>query len=144
VPIEEMEVFHLFEEVSEWSWSVVIKWSPFARDTVGKQLVRAMDSVGANLVEGDGRATDPDAVRHFVIARASAREARLQIVRAGRRGLIPAAEAEFQVERLTSAAKLLNVLIRYRRNSSPRNGVRETVVAYNSGSDDPQDPWCEP
>jgi four helix bundle protein len=142
--MEELEVFQRFEEVAEWCWTSVLKWSPFARDTVGKQLVRAIDSVGANLVEGDGRSTDPDAVRHFVIARASAREARLQIVRASRRGLIASAEADIQIERLTSAAKMLNLLIRYRRNPSPRNDVRETVVAYNSGSEDTDNPWCEP
>jgi len=77
VPVERMEFFGRYVAVSNWVWSVVGDWSIFARDTVGKQLVRACDSVGANLVEGDGRYSNMDALHFFVIARASAREARL-------------------------------------------------------------------
>ena len=31
-----------------------VEWVPLARDTVGKQLIRAADSIGANLAEGVG------------------------------------------------------------------------------------------
>ena len=34
-------------------WS--IEWVPLARDTVGKQLIRAADSIGANIAEGVGQ-----------------------------------------------------------------------------------------
>jgi four helix bundle protein len=33
----------------------VIKWDYFLKDTIGKQLVKAADSVAANLSEGFGR-----------------------------------------------------------------------------------------
>src|SRR5258708_7006353 len=50
--IEEMEVFRWYVEVANQVWKSVEAWKPFERDTVGKQLVRAVDSIGANLVEG--------------------------------------------------------------------------------------------
>jgi four helix bundle protein len=34
---------------------IVSKWDYFAKDTVGKQLVRSVDSIAANLSEGYGR-----------------------------------------------------------------------------------------
>ena len=36
-------------------WDLVKSWSYFEKDTVGKQLARAVDSVAANLAEGFGR-----------------------------------------------------------------------------------------
>jgi four helix bundle protein len=76
LPIEEMEVFRRYLEIADWVWNLVGEWPPLALDTVGKQILRAVDSVGANLVEGDGRHSQADALHFFVIARASARETR--------------------------------------------------------------------
>jgi len=115
LPIEEMEVFRRVVAVADWGWETVGRWKPLAADTIGKQLVRALASVGANMVEGDGRGSDPDAARFFVIARASAREARYWIERATSRALISRPEADHQTAELTTAMQQLNALIRYRR-----------------------------
>src|SRR5690242_7751353 len=93
-PIEELDVFLLFEQIADWSWEAVQSWKPFPRDTVGKQLVRAADSINANLVEGDGRYGTADAIHFFVIARGSARETRLWVRRAKKRSLVPTGEAD--------------------------------------------------
>jgi len=36
-------------------WAAVSSWDRFAKDTAGKQIVRAADSIGANIAEGTGR-----------------------------------------------------------------------------------------
>ena len=46
---ENLEVYQLSEKLADAIWDVVAEWDFFARDTVAKQLVRAADSVGANL-----------------------------------------------------------------------------------------------
>ena len=51
---ENLEVYKLSENLADTVWKVVRKWDSFARDTAGKQLVRAADSVGANIAEGVG------------------------------------------------------------------------------------------
>ncbi len=43
--------FHL----SNYVWNAVVKWDYFAKDTVGKQFARAIDSISANIAEGFGR-----------------------------------------------------------------------------------------
>lgn len=53
--LEELQVYQLSMGIGEKIWSIVIDWSYFEKDTIGKQLVRAADSVAANLSEGFGR-----------------------------------------------------------------------------------------
>jgi four helix bundle protein len=45
-------LYQLAEKLADEAWDIVVGWNTFAQDTVGKQLVRAADSVGANLAEG--------------------------------------------------------------------------------------------
>lgn len=53
--LEELQVYQLSMELGEKIWEIVINWNYFLKDTIGKQLVRAADSVAANLSEGFGR-----------------------------------------------------------------------------------------
>ena len=53
--IEELEVYNLSEGFADEIWFLVIQWDFFAKDTVGKQIVRSADSIGANIAEGFGR-----------------------------------------------------------------------------------------
>jgi four helix bundle protein len=133
--IEETHVFVSFCAVASQCWCAVVRWPPLARDTLGKQLVRAIDGVGANLVEGDGRFSDADTIRFFVTARASAREARYWLVLALERGLLGQDEAPAMIETVDQASKELNGLISYRRNRSVAGHVREDAVGYPSDAD---------
>ena len=124
-PIEETPVFEIFESVAQWAWDSVRSWDFFAKDTVGKQMVRALDSVNANLVEGDGRFSDLDALRHLVIARASAREGRLWVIRAKNRNLIDPEEGMARILQMEEGTRQLNLLINYRRKTANKYVVRE-------------------
>ena len=42
-------------DLAEKVWSQVINWDYFLKDTIGKQLIRSVDSIAANLSEGFGR-----------------------------------------------------------------------------------------
>ena len=49
---EELDVYRLAEKLANEVWKMVIDWDLFSKDTLGKQLVRAADSVCANIAEG--------------------------------------------------------------------------------------------
>ena len=49
---ENLRVYKLSEKLADHIWHIALGWSVFARDTVGKQLVKAADSIGANISEG--------------------------------------------------------------------------------------------
>jgi len=53
--LDELQVYQLSMELGERIWKIVMKWDYFAKDTIGKQSVRAVDSIPANLSEGYGR-----------------------------------------------------------------------------------------
>ncbi len=124
-PIEETEIFRLFEDVADWVWIQVETWNWTAQKTVGVQLVRSVDSINANLVEGDGRYTSADSINFFIIARGSAREARLWLRRAIKRRLVPEEAGRERVAQLESGARQLNLLISFRRGNRKNLAVRE-------------------
>lgn len=85
---ENLRVYQLSEQLSDVVWEIVLTWSCFPRDTVGKQLVRAVDSIGANIAEGTGRGTFVDNRRFVKIARASLNETKHWLRRAFKRELL--------------------------------------------------------
>jgi four helix bundle protein len=71
---KKLEVYRLSEKLADCVWNLVLKWDTFARDTVGKQLVRASDSIGAHIAEGAGRGSFKDNKRFVRVARGSLNE----------------------------------------------------------------------
>ncbi len=68
---ENLEIYKLSERLADQLWRIVSSWDGFSRDTIGKQLVKAGDSIGANIAEGSGRGSNPDFGRFLKIARGS-------------------------------------------------------------------------
>src|ERR1700729_2929803 len=53
--LDDLEVYQLAASFSDEIWFLVSEWDYFAKDTVGKQIVRSADSIGSNIAEGYGR-----------------------------------------------------------------------------------------
>ena len=68
---ENLRVYQLAEQLANEIWKVVATWDYFTKDTLGKQIVRSADSVGANIAEGNGRYNSKDNQRFVKIARGS-------------------------------------------------------------------------
>lgn len=85
---ENLQIYKLSEKLSDQLWKIVVRWHMLAKDTVGKQLVRAADSIGANIAEGSGRGTDPEIRRFLRVARGSLYETQHWLRRAYRRKLL--------------------------------------------------------
>ncbi len=93
---ENLEVYQLSERLADEIWKIVKRWRGVALFTVGKQLVRAADSIGANIAEGVGRGSFKDNRRFVRIGRGSLYEVKHWLRRAYRRNLL----AEADVKRL--------------------------------------------
>ncbi len=100
------------EEVADLIWDLVKGWDSFAKDTVGKQLVRAGDSVGANIAEGYGRASPGDNQRFVRMAWGSLYEVRHFLRRAEKRGLLNVEAKQPVAAVLTELLPALNAYLR--------------------------------
>ena len=85
---ENLVVYQLAEELSDLVWDIVKGWKILATDTVGKQLIRAADRIGADIAEGTGRSTPKDNRKFVDDARGSLYETRHWLRRAFRRKLL--------------------------------------------------------
>jgi four helix bundle protein len=85
---ERLRIYQLAEALANEIWSIVYRWERFARDTVGRQIVRAADSIGANIAEGVGRGSLLDNRRFRWTARASLNETKHRLRLAYHRKLL--------------------------------------------------------
>jgi four helix bundle protein len=86
--LEELRVYQLSMNLAEEVWEIVIKWDYFAKDTIGKQLVKSADSVGANLSEGFGRFFYKEERQFCYYSRGTLYETKTWLTKALNRGLI--------------------------------------------------------
>jgi four helix bundle protein len=92
--LEGLRIFQLAEKLADEIWDEVITWKGFVRATVGEELVRAADSVGANIAEGHGRFHYRDEITFDYYSRGSLKETRFWLRRAIARRIIT--EAKYQ------------------------------------------------
>ena len=85
---ENLEIYSLSEKLADFVWDVVLTWDYFAKNTIGKQIVDASDSIGSNIAEGSGKGSDLDFKRYCKIARGSLFETKHWLRRAYRRKLL--------------------------------------------------------
>jgi four helix bundle protein len=91
---ENLRVYKLSEVLADEVWEIVLRWNAFAKDTVGKQIVRSADSIGANIAEGTGRHNFQDNQRFVKIARGSLNETQHFLRRAFKRDLLTPADVK--------------------------------------------------
>jgi four helix bundle protein len=63
--LNDIEAYRIAFKLSNQVWDIVLKWDYFSKDTVGKQFVKAVDSISANIAEGFGRYSKKDKVKFF-------------------------------------------------------------------------------
>lgn len=91
----------------------IIGWDNFAKNTIGRQFVKAVDSVSANIAEGFGRYTKKDKVNFYHISFGSVKESLDWNEKAKARKLLTAKEYEYILCQLTDLPREINNLIRF-------------------------------
>jgi len=86
--LEDLEIYQLSISVGEKIWSIVDKWKYFEKDTIGKQLVKASDSIAANISEGFGRFHYKESKQFNYYARGSLFETKTWLIKAHNRNLV--------------------------------------------------------
>ena len=110
--LEELNVYQMAMDLGERVWAEVVPWDFFAKDTVGKQLVRATDSVAANLSEGFGRFHYKENKQFGYYSRGSLFETKTWLAKASRRALISKENFTVFESDIDKIGRMLNAYIK--------------------------------
>jgi four helix bundle protein len=119
---ESLRVYRLSEKLADHIWQIVLTWNNFARDTVGKQIVRSADGIGANLSEGSGRGRYLDNKRFVRMARGSLNETQHWLRRAYKRNLLTKSQIDKLKPIITELGPSLNA---YLKSIGPVTAIRK-------------------
>lgn len=126
--LDELEVYGLAMSIGERVWDIVKEWDYFAKDTVGKQFVRAADSMAANISEGYGRFFFKENKQFGYYARGSLYETATWLAKGRRRGLVPdSAHAAIRKDLESLAIRLNNYI---RSIGAKAQTLRESGAQY--------------
>ncbi len=133
--LEDLRILKTAEGIADAVWKRVVQWEQFAKDVVGKQMTRAVDSVGANIAESYGRFNFGEKLQFLYYSRGSLFEAKFWLNRALARELMKADEVKAYATRLSDVARQLNTfansLKSQRKDSRPQpKSVRELGAEY--------------
>jgi len=133
---ENLQVLKSAEAIADSVWKRVVEWDEFAKDVVGKQITRSVDSIGANIAESFGRYNFGEKLQFLYYSRGSLFESKYWLNRVRTRGLMNSDEVQNYVNELTSLARQLNAFasgLRTVRSEHPKNkpsAVREAAPEY--------------
>ena len=106
--LEELRVYQLSMSIADEIWNLVFNWDYFAKDTVGKQLIKAIDSVAANLSEGFGRFFYKEEKQFCYYSRGSLFETKTWLTKASNRKLISSEDFEKFIQEVNDIGVRLN------------------------------------
>lgn len=111
--LRNLNSYNLSFNLSNYVWDIVIKWDYFAKDTVGKQFVRSVDSISANIAEGFGRYHKKDKILFYRYSYGSIQESINWAEKAKVRKLINEEQYQKIINDLNYLPKEVNSLIKF-------------------------------
>ena len=110
--LNDVKAYKIAFNLSNYVWNIVIKWDWFAKSSVGKQFVEAVDSISANIAEGFGRYHKNDKIRFYRYSFGSAKESFDWNEKSKVRNLLKPEEYDHIFHELSLLPKEINGLIK--------------------------------
>jgi len=126
--LEDLKILQNAENIADAVWKRVVQWEEFAKDVVGKQMARAIDSIGANIAESYGRFNYGEKLQFLYYSRGSLFEAKFWLNRALARELMQAEEVKTYAVRLSDVARQLNTFANSLKAQRKDNKVQSKSV----------------
>ncbi|QHS55752.1 four helix bundle protein [Mucilaginibacter sp. 14171R-50] len=111
--LEDLELYQISETFSNEIWLLVSEWDNFSKDTIGKQIVRSADSIGANIAEGYGRYHYKENRNFCYFSRGSILETKGWLKKARTRNLINEEQFNTLIENLQTVHIKLNAYLKF-------------------------------
>src|SRR3989339_1479578 len=114
--LNDIDAYKIAFNLSNYVWDIVIKWDYFAKDTVGKQFVKAVDSISANIAEGFGRYHKKNKIVFYRYSNGSVKESFDWNEKAKIRNLINKDDYQHILGELQKLPKEINQLVKITNN----------------------------
>src|SRR3989344_2756063 len=114
--LNDIQAYKTSFNLSNYVWGIVLRWDYFARDIVGKQFTRAVDSMSANIAEGFGRYGKRDKINFYRYSSGSIKESLDWNEKARVRGLLTKEEYDHIFNELNKLPRELNSLIKFTKD----------------------------
>lgn len=111
--LNDISAYKIAFELSQYVWTIVIKWDHFAKDTIGKQFVRAVDSNSANIAEGFSRFFKKEKIQFYRYSFGSVGESRDWNEKSKARNLVTLKQYEHILSQINRLPIEINNLIRF-------------------------------
>ncbi|GAB6074870.1 four helix bundle protein [Nautilia lithotrophica] len=116
-----LEVYKLSLKLSDTIWQIYMDLSNDLKYNIGSQVIRSIDSIGANIAEGFGRFHYKDNIKFYYNARGSLWDSKHWIYLMYKRSLIEKNEYEQIIKSLEILGKRLNIFIKSIKNKNATN-----------------------
>ncbi|MES2775925.1 MAG: four helix bundle protein [Bacteroidota bacterium] len=130
INLTDLEVYKAAMEIGDRIWETVDKWDYFNKDTLGKQFVRAADSIALNIAEGYGRFFFKENKNFNYYSRGSAFECTACLRKAFTRKLITEEENKTLRNLFARYFRLMNSYIKSIGTEGNSNLVKEEDGEY--------------
>ncbi|MEO7099872.1 MAG: four helix bundle protein [Luteolibacter sp.] len=121
--LNDLEIYREAMRLGEIVWNWVAKWDFLAKDTVGKQFVRSVDSIAANISEGHGRFHYKENQKFCYYSRGSLVESQTWLEKAARRELVDPELARQLYRDFEALRKHLNAYI---KSIGPQSDIHDS------------------
>ena len=111
--LNDISAYKMSFALSNYVWDIIVKWNYFEKDTVGKQFVRAVDSISANIAEGFGRYSKKDKIHFYRYSFGSVKESLDWNEKSKIRNLLSSEEYQHISEELSQLPREINYLIKF-------------------------------
>ncbi len=111
--LNDIEAYKISFNLSNFIWEIILRWEKFAKDTIGKQFMRSIDSISANIAEGFGRYHKKDKIKFYRYSHGSMYESLDWNEKANKRNLITPEQYDLIYNELQKLPKSLHSLINF-------------------------------
>ncbi len=118
--LEEIKAYKIASDLSDYVWQIVVKWDWFAKQSLGTQFTKAIDSIAANIAEGHGRFFKKDKIKFFNYAYGSVFESSHWCKKAYARKLITDEQQKYIIDELRKLPDEIGFLVKSTRTNLKR------------------------
>jgi len=130
IKLIDLEVYKVALDIGDKIWDIVDRWDFFNKDTLGKQFVKAADSIALNIAEGYGRFFYKENKNFNYYSRGSAFESTSCLRKAIKRKLISEEENLLLRQQFARYLKLMNGYIKSIGTEQKLNELGEDETDY--------------